>query len=435
MAAPERIGYLRAMRQFSKNARLYLAYSTLSGVNNAIFVVAFVFYLAEVFRPGGSVPLLGAALAVPVYIGAVLGVQALAHGGNALPAGVLADKYGRKRSFFAASLCAIVAYALVLLTTNPFALILLAAIVGIGESFHGVVGGPFLMENSEPRERMHLFSLSASLESVSAIFGAILGGALPVVFMGAGMVRVDALRLALFASLPFAVAELVPLAFMREAKAPSALPFRDVLRMRHVRHRATVVKLFLLSTFLAFGVGLYFPLLNLHFEDSFHVHEAEFGPVIALNSLAVAVAILAAPMIVRRFGKLQAITYSRLAAVPFLVALAFVSAENLLWLATLLFVLRGAFAVMASPVAGALSMELVDAPERATTAGFTHAGFDLFYAGGIFLSGVLFASGGFWSGFLLAGLAYVGHAILWTVWFRGHPAALIVAEPVAAGAS
>jgi len=144
---------------------------------------------------------------------------------------------------------------------------------------------------------------------------------------------------------------------------------------------------------------------------------------------------LAAPALVRRVGKVPTITYSRLAAVPFLVALAFVSAQSLLWLATLLFVLRGALAVMASPVTGALSMELVDAPERATTAGFTHAAFDLSYAGGIFLSGILLSSGGFWSGFLFAGVLYVAHAILWTVWFRGHPAALAVAEPAAAGAS
>ncbi|MBI4416081.1 MAG: MFS transporter [Euryarchaeota archaeon] len=434
MAEPgARVGYLEAMRSFSRNARLYLVYSTLSGINNAIFLVAFVFYLEELFRAGGSVSLFGAALAIPVYIGSVLGVQALAHGANALPAGVLGDKFGRKRSFLAASLCAILAYALVLLTSNPIALLALAAIVGIGESFHGVVGGPFLMENSEPRERMHLFSLSASLEMVSSIVGAVIGGLLPGIFLGLGMARVDALRATLFVSLPFAVAELLPLAFMREAKAPAPLPLADILRMKHVVHRGTVARLFTVSLLLAFGVGLYFPLLNLHFEDAFHVHEAEFGPVIALNSLAIAVAILAAPAFVRRLGKLRTITYTRLAAVPFLIALAVVTSEDFLWLATTLFVLRGAFAVMATPVTGALTMELVDAPERATTAGFTHAAFDLFYGGGIFIAGGLLAAGGFWLGFVLAGLLYVAHAILWTMWFRGHPAT--AAPPVGAPAA
>ena len=428
-----RVGYVQAIRTFSRNARLYLAYSTLSGINNAIFTVAFVFYLEEVFRSQGSVPVLGAALAIPVYIGAVLGVQALAHGGNALPAGFLGDKFGRKRSFLAASLCAILAYTLVLLTTNPIALLLLAALVGIGESFHGVVGGPFLMENSEPRERTHLFSLSGSLEMVSSIVGAILGGVLPGVFLAAGMARVDALRAALFVSLPFAIAELAPLALMREAKAPAPLPFRSILLLRHVAHKGTVARLSSLSLLLAFGIGLYFPLLNLHFEDAFHIHEAEFGPVVALNALGIAAAMLAVPLVVRRVGKLSTITYTRLIAVPFLVGLAFVTAEDLLWLATLLFVTRGAFATMASPVTGQLSMELVDAPERATTAGFSHAAFDLFYAGGIFLGGTLLAAGGFWLGFVLAGVLYVAHAVLWTAWFRGHPAALARAGAPAAG--
>lgn len=437
------VGYLQAVRGFSRNARLYLVYSTLSGINSAMFLVAFAFYLLELFNPlgadGAAVSVLGAPILLPAYIGLVFGVQALAHGGNALPAGVLGDKYGRKRSFLAASLLAILAYALVLGTGNPVALIALAAVVGVGESFHGVVGAPFLMENSEPHERMHLFSLSGILETASAITGAVLAAVLPAVFLGAvpdlapslgflgeGTSRAVALRLTLFASLPFAVAELVPLALMREAQAPAPLPLADLLRMKHVRNRRTVAKLFTLSLLLAFGLGLYFPLLNLHFEEAFHVHEAEFGPVIALNSVAIAIAMLPVPRLVHRQGKLRTITLTRLAAVPFLFGLAFAGS---LWIATVFFVLRGALSTMATPVTQSLSMELVELPERATTAGFTHASFDLSYGAAVLGAGVLLAAGGFWLTFVLAGFLYVAHASLWTTWFRGHPATLSPPSP------
>ncbi|MEE9236475.1 MAG: hypothetical protein V3U52_01620, partial [Thermoplasmata archaeon] len=47
--------YVEAIRRFGKNAKLYLVYATMSGVNSSIFIVAFAFYLEEIFRPSVSI--------------------------------------------------------------------------------------------------------------------------------------------------------------------------------------------------------------------------------------------------------------------------------------------------------------------------------------------------------------------------------------------
>jgi len=427
------------MRRFQRNAKLYLVYSTLSGVNSSIFLVAFAFYLEELFNPTNSatatVAFLGVPLLVPAFIGVAFGAQAVAHGANSLPSGLIGDKYGRKRSFIAASLLAVVAGVAVLLTTDALFLVLLAMVVGIGEAFHGVVGAPFLMENSRPEERMHLFTLSGIFGTLSAVAGAFLGGVLPGFFagvIGGPDPMLGALRLTLFTALPFGLVELVPLAFMKESFAPITAPLREVLAMKHVVHKGTVSRLFGISATYAAGLGLYFPLLNLHFEHEFEVHAEGFGPIVALNEIAIAVAILLVPVLVARLGKVRTITFTRFASVPFLLALAFAGD---VYVATVLFVLRGALSSLAFPVTGAFSMEVVDAHERATTAGFTHAAFDVFYGGTIVIGGTLLATGGFWLAFVLAGFLYVLHAFLWYTFFRRHPVELESRVPTVAGAS
>ncbi len=444
----ERLSYREAIRRFSRNAKLYLGYSALSSVNSSIFLVAFAFYLEELFIPGRANPgtqvlFLGVPMLVPTFIGLALAAQAVAHGANSLPSGLIADRYGRKRSFILASLVVAFAGVAILITADPLFLVLLAVIVGIGEAFHGVVGGPFLMESSRPEERMHLFSLGSTLSTVSAVAGAFLGGVLPALFTGwieaanpalgpiaYGTARATALRLTLFMALPFGLIELIPLAFMKESFAPVVARLRDVLRMKHVTHRLTVGQLCTITLAYAAGLGLYFPLLNLHFEHTYEVHAEEFGPITALNYIGIAIAVLLAPAIVARVGKVRSIAATRLAAVPFLIGLAFVGN---LYLATLFFVLRGAVANLSSPVAGSFEMEVVDTGERATTAGFTHASFDLSYGGTIAIGGLLLAVGGFWFGFVAAALLYVVSALMWFSYFGRHPVEIASRRPAVTG--
>jgi predicted MFS family arabinose efflux permease len=236
--------------------------------------------------------------------------------------------------------------------------------------------------------------------------------------LGFGGTRAAALRLTLLMSLPFGLLRLIPLALMKESYSRVLIPLRSVFMMKHVRNKATVGKLFIVSLLYAGGLWVYFPLLNLHFEHSFHIHSEEFGQIVALNNLAITIAMFAVPLIVARLGKLKTIVWSRLLGIPFLIALASSQTSSI---ATIIFVLRGALTGMARPVSGVFSMELVDENERATTAGFTHMTFDLLYGGMIFVGGLLLSIGSFWSVFVIASILYASNAILLWFFLRDPP--------------
>ncbi|MFQ5986968.1 MAG: MFS transporter [Thermoplasmata archaeon] len=446
MALPRQPGtptsYLEALRGFSKNAKLYLAYATMSQINSGIFIVAFAFYLQELFFP--RVVLLGVNVGVLPFVGIALALNFIAHGLNSLPAGFIGDKYGRKRSFIAASLVAIAAGAAVLVVQAPLTLVLLGVVVGMGEAFHGVVGAPFMMENSREAERIHLFTISGVLTTISTIVGATLAATLPSLFgsflaglpagslgfLEFGTTRATALRLTLFMSVPFGLAELVPLFYMRESYALAPEPLREMFLLKHVRHKGNVGKLSFLTLALALGLGFYFPLLPLHFGSTFGIGTTEFGTVIIANSLVITAAIFAVPLIVARWGKVRSIVYTRLLAVPFLAAMAFAPT---LFLAGLFLVLRGAFSSLAFPVVGTFSMEVMDSNERATTAGMTHAVFDLSFGGMVFLAGFLLDADIFYVTFLVAAGLLLVHAVLWYRWFGDHPVDVASRVPAVAG--
>ena len=160
--------YLATLRRFSRNARLYLSYALLSGLGTGIWAVMFNLYM---LREGFDL----------TFIGLFWMIDMLFHGLFAFPAGLIGDKIGRRKTFVIATALNIVARGALLFTLDPTNLLVLSAVAGIGEGFHAVAGEPFMMENSEPEERPHLFSLNSSFGMLSMFVGSLSGGFLPLV--------------------------------------------------------------------------------------------------------------------------------------------------------------------------------------------------------------------------------------------------------------
>src|SRR3972149_4783064 len=171
-------GYIQTIGRFSRNAKLYLAYSLSAGLGTGIWNVMFNLYL---LRIGFDVSFVALYWLVDMFF----------HGLFAFPAGLIGDKIGRRKTFILATVINVVARGILLFTLDPTALILLAAVAGMGEGFHAVAGAPFMMENSEPEERPHLFTLDSSLQMLSTFVGSLSGGLLPLFW--AGILTVPAL--------------------------------------------------------------------------------------------------------------------------------------------------------------------------------------------------------------------------------------------------
>jgi MFS family permease len=421
------VGYATAVRQFSRNARLFLGYSVLAELGSGIWAVMFNLYLLRVGFP-------------ITFIGTFWLVNMLAHGAGSLPAGLIADRFGRRRAFFIATFFAIVAQGGLLFSQEPAAILVLAAVAGFGEAFHGVTGPPFMMENSEPGERPHLFSLNACFLQFSRFAGSLSGGILPLFWAGiVGVPAVDptAVRWALVTGLPLTLLALTPLIFMREKPVQLVESFKDLVTFRGVVHLDIILRFTWLSLATGAAFGLTIRFFNVFFQEARQASDPEVGTVLALGSIAGAGAILIAPVLAQHWGKAKSVFLTQALSVPFLVLMAAVPS---LFAVTTIFLVRGALYSIAGPLRNQLAMEFIDPRERGTTAGLTHTTFDLGGALGAGMAGLLVLDGDFTFAFTAAAVLILVPSVLYYVYFdametraREGAAVLRSAVPVGRG--
>ena len=151
---------------FRANARLYLWVAFLGGFTVGVTRIIFNLYIQA----------LGFDAA---FLGQLLAVTTAAAGITALPAGLLTDRWGTKRSLVWGSVgvgCG--AFGQMVLTT-PLLLLVSGALAGAGGAIALAAQAPFLAHYSSRRERTYLFSTMAALFLVSTIVGNLLGGLRP----------------------------------------------------------------------------------------------------------------------------------------------------------------------------------------------------------------------------------------------------------------
>ena len=323
------------------------------------------------------------------FVGLFIMVDMLFHGLMAFPAGLLADKIGRRKAFFIATCISLIARGVLLFTRDPAALLVLAAVSGIGEAFHGVAGPPFIMENSEPEERPLLFSLNAMFLMVSRG----VGSALPLIWavtLGVPDLDITAAQGVLVASLPLTLIALAPLGLMTEKRADLVDSFLDLFALKNVVNFDSIAKLTLCSLVVGIGFGLATRFFNVFFDLALDASDRQISTIFAVGAIAGAGAILMSGLLVRKWGRVRSIFATQAASVPFLLLMVLVPlAIPGLPLVVVFFLLRDAVYSISMPIRNQLSMELTVARERGTTAGMTHMSFDLGGAFGAGLAGAL----------------------------------------------
>jgi MFS family permease len=396
--------YFATLRRFSRNAKLFLTYALLSGLGTGIWNVMFNIYLLR----------LGYAT---TFVGLFWMVDMLFHGLFAFPAGLIGDKIGRRKTFIVATTFNILARGALLFVRDPAWLLVLAALGGMGEGFHAVAGAPFMMENSEPKERPHLFSLNAALMMISIFAGSLCGGLLPLFWAGilnVPSVDPSAARWALVISLPLTFVALAPLAVIREKRVDLVERFSDLFALRNVVNYGVIFRLTLCSALVGIGFGMTTRFFNLFFNMAHNANDEQVGLFLAIGALGSATTVLLSPYITRRWGMAKGTMYTTIASIPFLL---FMAAFSSLPLVVFFFVVRGAIYYISMPLRTQLSMMFVVSRERATTAGMTHMAFDLGGGVGAFLAGTMIVGGEFLGAFGVAAVLLAVPAVLYHLFF------------------
>jgi MFS family permease len=394
--------YLRRLRSFSPNARLYLLSEIIIGLSYSIYTLIFNLHVDSQGYPRSF---LGELQALPNLIALFA----------AVPAGVLVDYVGRKRGLLLANFGRTLASLGIVIAPDANWLRLSMITFGISMSLWMVTASPFMMENSEEDERNELFSAHFGLTTLVGFFGTLVGG-----FFGGQLgVEVES-SVAYGATLAVTVAlwavSLIPLFMIREARRPATDRVRSVWPWHNLSNPKMALRIFLPNIVISMGAAILIPYMNLFFKGAFPISDKALGMVFAVSAVITGTATLASPILADRWGRIRSLVITQLASIPFLFAIGFVPFFPL---AVLAFWMRQALMNMGGPLYEAFAMEQVTARERATISGLMGMSWNIGWAIGPFLSGHMQESPsiGFKPIFLITCGLYALAAVLARVFF------------------
>lgn len=417
---------VRRFRLFHRDARLFLVTSLINGAALSLFWIDFNLYLASLGYPTATI---GAVSTAASFAGAVM----------AFPVSAASDRIGR-RAVIAGGIALALAGLLGLLATDALPLIVLfAAVWAIGQQAFQVVVAPFLAEHSDPEHRNELFATQFAIHSVTNVAAALIGGVGAVAVasaLGFDPGGPDTYRLILIVMAALLVAALASVAFLTDDRPrqihgphlkrvgePAAFP-PDPRRRRArlglvVRDRGRFARLLLPGFLIAIGAGQVIPFLNLFIQGRFGLDLASLNAVFALTSLGTVAAVMAQPVLARRFGQITSVVLVQAASIPFLLVLGF---SPILWTVIAAMMVRNSLMNAGNPIFSAFAMEHVSSAERATLSAAMTVSWQVGWVLGGTWYATLQAALGFDAGYALNFVTIIvlysfATSLYWT-WFR-----------------
>lgn len=402
-----RSNYLSNLRAFSPNARRYLYSAVLTGASMGVYRLLFNFYMLS----------LGYDRA---FIGNLVSVSSLTALIVALPIGYLADRLGRKPAMLISGITVPLSVLVMVLFPYQFVFIVMNVVLGLAQSLGAVTNGPFLMENSQAKERTYLFSFSLGFSMLAGSLGNWFGGYFPTwlgASVGADATSQLAYAVSLLAVGAAALTGIVPIMLIKTPRLSKAdradfAPFSYILE-----NRGKLGRLVLPMLITSIGAGLIMPFMNVFFRVQHHQSDSVIGTLFALGSLAMGIGMVIAPPLAEKVGKIQLVVLTQALSIPFLILLGFAP-----WFGVAVFsyYIRAGLMNMSGPVYQTFIMEQADPKARATVASLTSMSSSFGWALSPTISGYIQENSGFGPVFILTIILYsISIYLYWAYFWRG----------------
>jgi len=340
------------LRRFQPNARLYLLYSFASGFAMGILRLLFNFYVLSL---GHDRAFLGTLVALPPLVIAIL----------AIPAGMLSHRFGLRFTLIAGASLMVASIFGVSMSTAAVGLVLFSISRGLSRTLLSVSNAPFMTENSEAVERTHLFSVQFATRLAAMFIGSSIAGALPTLVAWTGGVGAEdaiAYRASLWICAAVYTLAIVPLT--RLPRVPSNGESHPEARLRAMfRNPKQLARLFVPQVIIGFGAGVLVPFLNVYFRERFGLSDITVGFLYAFQSVFMAIATLAGPVVAERLRRVRAVVLVQLLSIPFLILLGY---APLVSVSVLGFFARASLMNMGNPLYTAFAMDAVEPARRPT---------------------------------------------------------------------
>lgn len=401
--------FIEHSRHFSRNARLFLLNNLLSGVGVGLFGLLYNLYLVRLGYQED-------------FIGRFASLGTVALGLCSIPAGLLSDRIGRRRVLVLASLLIPSALMGQSFCTQASILLGLNLLWGAGQALTFSVISPFLMENSSEEERLYLFSSSLALSPLAGALGSSLGGILPGWTERLGMASgtVQAYRCTLLLGVGLMLVAALPILLIRERLAE-----RVVVEPGGQRNPTngsgqvwlSIVFFALVAALVGVNGGVIFPFFNVYCAERLGASTAQIGFVYALSQVLMGGAMLLAPSLTRRWGRVLTIAGGHLLTIPAILILAMVPRLDA---AAIAYWMRMAGFNMVNPVNSTFTMEVVPSRLRATTSGIVNTTWSLTYSLAAFVAGQTIVRFGYQLTFLGVTAFQIGSPLVYLLYFRRY---------------
>ena len=396
--------YLDRVRAFTVNARLFLLSLLFFGVAGGISQLLFNFYVLSL---GYN----------ETMIGNLVTTRSITSLIAALPMGYLVDRIGGRNAFLFGYIGYGVSMGVMLLFPSVTTFIAMNVLQGVAQSLSGVASGPFLMENSGPKERTYLFSISSGLSMTANSIGGWLGGYLPGWMAGSiavSAVSSQAYGRSLWVMAILSLASTVPVILMRSRRRSTSQlsTFAPVSFVR--KNPGLLGKLILPGLVISIGAGMVMPFMNVFFRNVHSQSDSAIGVIFAWGSLAMGIGLVAAPALAERFGKIQVVTATQALSIPFLALLGFAP-----WfgVSVAAYYIRLTLMNMSGPIFSTFTMEQVDPESRGMIASLSSMAGNFGWAFSPTISGLLQVRSGFKWPFTITLISYVIAISMYYVWF------------------
>ena len=403
--------FVRDLRSFDRNVRLYLISGALVGFTTAggIYTVLMNLYI---LRLGYGFEL----------VGLVNAGGAIAFAVFCLPAGAMGRRWGTRRMMVVGMVLVTAGNGMLPMAEfvaeswRPEWLVLARVPRAFGFAMYLVNASPFLIAATERARRHHVFSVQASMQPLAAVAGSVAGGVLPGLFaagLGVGLDQPAPYRYPLMLATLLLIPAVMALLATREVDPPAgAAPAAEDAAPIPI---GPVVCVAVVAFLVTVGVAVMQTFFNVYMDDGLQQSTALIGLVTAVAQLVSGVVALAAPFIAVRWGKVPAIAVGSLATAVFLLPLAFIPS----WVAVGVGCI-GVFAMgtMRISVFTVFAQEMVPIRWRPTISGATAMAAGLSYAAVAVAGGYLIPVYGYSAVFSLSAVVVAAGALLFQLYFR-----------------
>ncbi len=369
-------GYKVAARDFSHDARHYLATVVLQNAGYGILGTVFALYVKE---RGFS----------EAVVGDVEGALAIAGAAVCLMLPPLVNSLGYRTLFIVAALAAGVARIGQAFAPSAVMLVGLGLLFGVGDGIMQTLSTAFLSENAGRAVKTHLFTTDFLLRVAAMFAGSLIGGLLPAALRGS-LGEVGAYRWTIVVAGVFMAGSAIAAQAIAHRRPSRETPWRAYSKaIRAFRSWGRLGRLLVPETLIALGAGLVMPFVALFLKHRLGASVEQVGMIQAVSAVVMGVGAFMTPAIARRFGLAGTVVLTEVLSLPFLVAIPMSSSlpvvAGLMWA-------RGALMNMSWPIYNQLSMEGLPAEDKPLVAGWIRFGWSIAWLIGSSIGGRLMES-------------------------------------------